>query len=55
MTVHVSGRSTSALMLLSVSLLGLPADALAQSVAARSHNRTTDGRQTTIERETITR
>ena len=32
MTVHVSGRSISALLLLSVSLLGLPAEALAQSV-----------------------
>jgi CubicO group peptidase (beta-lactamase class C family) len=34
MTVHVSVRSISALLLLSVSLLGLPADALAQSVVA---------------------
>jgi hypothetical protein len=34
MTVHVSVRSTSALLLLSVSLLGLPADAFAQSVVA---------------------
>ena len=34
MTVHVSGRSISALLLLSVSLLGLPAEALAQSVGA---------------------
>ncbi len=34
MTVHVSVRSTSALLLLSVSLLGSPADALAQSVVA---------------------
>ena len=34
MTVHVSARSISALLLLSVSLLGLPADALAQSVVA---------------------
>jgi hypothetical protein len=32
MTVHVSGRSISALLLFSVSLLGLPANALAQSV-----------------------
>ena len=32
MTVHVSVRSISALLLLSVSLLGLPAEALAQSV-----------------------
>jgi CubicO group peptidase (beta-lactamase class C family) len=34
MTVHVSVQSISALLLLSVSLLGLPADALAQSVVA---------------------
>ena len=34
MTVHVSRRSISALLLLSVSLLGLPAGALAQSVVA---------------------
>lgn len=34
MTVHVSGCSISALLLPSVSLLGLPADALAQSVVA---------------------
>ena len=34
MTVHVSVRSISALLLLCVSLLGLPADALAQSVVA---------------------
>ena len=34
MTVHVSVRSISALLLLCVSLLGLPADAPAQSVAA---------------------
>ena len=34
MTVHVSVRSISALLLLSVSLLGLPADALAQFVVA---------------------
>ena len=34
MTVHVSVRSTSALLLLSVSLLGLPAGAPAQSVVA---------------------
>jgi CubicO group peptidase (beta-lactamase class C family) len=34
MTVHVSVRSISALLLLSVSLLGWPADALAQSVVA---------------------
>lgn len=34
MTVHVSVRSISALLLLSVSLLGLPADALAQSIVA---------------------
>ena len=34
MTVHVSGRSISALLLLSVSLWRLPADALAQSVVA---------------------
>ena len=34
MTVHVSVRSISALLLLSVSLLGLPAGALAQSVVA---------------------
>ena len=34
MPVYVSGRSISALLLLSVSLLGLPADALAQSVVA---------------------
>jgi len=32
MTAHVSVHSISALLLLSVSLLGLPADALAQSV-----------------------
>src|SRR4051794_19985056 len=31
MTVHVSGHSISALLLLSVSLVGLPADALAES------------------------
>ena len=31
MTVHVSVRSISALLLLSVGFLGLPADALAQS------------------------
>jgi CubicO group peptidase (beta-lactamase class C family) len=34
MTVHVPVRSISALLLLGVSLLGLPADALAQSVVA---------------------
>ena len=34
MRVHVSVRSISALLLLSVSLLGLPGDALAQSVVA---------------------
>jgi CubicO group peptidase (beta-lactamase class C family) len=34
MTVHVSVRSIFALLLLSGSLLGLPADALAQSVVA---------------------
>ena len=34
MTVHVSVRSISALLLLSVSLRGLPADALAQSIVA---------------------
>jgi hypothetical protein len=34
MTVHVSVRSISALLLLSVSLLGLPTGALAQSVVA---------------------
>ena len=34
MTVHVSVRSISALLLLNVSLLGLPGDALAQSVVA---------------------
>ena len=34
MTVHVSARSVSALLLLCVSLLGLPADALVQSVVA---------------------
>jgi CubicO group peptidase (beta-lactamase class C family) len=34
MTVHVSVRSISALLLLSVSLLGLPAEAVAQSVVA---------------------
>ena len=34
MTVHVSVHSISALLLLSGSLLGLPADALAQSVVA---------------------
>jgi CubicO group peptidase (beta-lactamase class C family) len=34
MTVHVSVRSISALLLLSVSPFGLPGDALAQSVVA---------------------
>ena len=34
MTVHPSVRSISALLLLSVSLLGLPADAFGQSVVA---------------------
>jgi hypothetical protein len=34
MTVYVSGRSITALLVLSVSLLGLPAGAPAQSVVA---------------------
>ena len=52
MTVHVSVRSISALLLLSVSLLGLPADALAQSVVAPQKTAPTLAERVSLDAET---